>query len=276
MKTNSTGAVDMLDILFEHRNKAYGAYVLRRGYSGRVQTGLLASLVLAGIFAWMLRVSAGGLTRPDTRELTRGPVELIDLVYPPPPLPPAPPEAPAAGPRTVQDVVPVIVPNQTLIDHPVPTVDDLADAQPGTQTSDGDPNGQAGSTTVAGPGPAVAAAPPAAAEDRTVYDFRAVEVQAAFPGGDKALRRFLERQLQTPDEGKEGEPRTIRVMVKFIIDAKGQPGAFELLQSGGPAFDQEVRRVLARMPAWTPARQNGRDVAMYFILPVVFTLDGED
>ena len=57
-----------------------------------------------------------------------------------------------------------------------------------------------------------------------------------------------------------------------MVGATGYPGFFELLQSGGETYDREVLRVLSRMPRWTPARQNGRDVPMYFILPVVFAL----
>lgn len=97
-----------------------------------------------------------------------------------------------------------------------------------------------------------------------------------FPGGTQALRRFLEQNLRDPrDEGAE-PGSVVRVQVKFIIATDGQPGSYELMQSGGETFDREVMRVLRKMPRWTPARQNQRTVPMYFILPVSFAVHDQD
>ena len=59
-------------------------------------------------------------------------------------------------------------------------------------------------------------------------------------------------------------------MVKFIVGEDGKVTAFEVVQSGGAAFDNEVIRVLKKMPQWKPAIQNGQTVKAMFTQPVTF------
>jgi protein TonB len=71
-----------------------------------------------------------------------------------------------------------------------------------------------------------------------------------------------------PADGDMAEQ--VKVLARFVVEADGRTGRVELLAAGGEDYDREVLRVLAMMPRWTPARQNQREVAMYFILPIVF------
>jgi protein TonB len=61
-----------------------------------------------------------------------------------------------------------------------------------------------------------------------------------------------------------------------VVGKDGQASQFLVTGSGGEKFDTEVIRVLRKMPIWKPARQNNREVAMYFIMPVSFTLIGDE
>lgn len=64
----------------------------------------------------------------------------------------------------------------------------------------------------------------------------------------------------------------IEVMARFVVDAGGKVSSIEVTRSGGTAFDREVQRVIARMPAWKPGMQNHHPVAVYFNLPVSFVV----
>ena len=79
---------------------------------------------------------------------------------------------------------------------------------------------------------------------------------------------FLNRHLRTPDELEAGQKRT--VLVRFAVSVEGSVTQFEIVQSGGPAFDNEVIRVLKKMPKWKPAVQNGQNVSVMFTQPVTF------
>lgn len=73
------------------------------------------------------------------------------------------------------------------------------------------------------------------------------------------------------------EPRDeVRVLVNFVVDKDGTISHIELMQSGGSDFDNEVKRVMAKMPHWKPGRQNGRSIAVYYKLPVVFQSPGDN
>jgi protein TonB len=71
-----------------------------------------------------------------------------------------------------------------------------------------------------------------------------------------------------PDELQAGERRTVQV--KFWVGEDGSVSRLEVVQSGGAAFDNEVIRVLRKMPKWQPAVQNGHPVAVTFTQPVTF------
>ena len=79
---------------------------------------------------------------------------------------------------------------------------------------------------------------------------------------------FLNKYLRTPDELEAGQKRT--VLVRFAVGEDGSITKFEIIQSGGAAFDNEVIRVLKKMPKWKPAVQNGQNVSVMFTQPVTF------
>ena len=91
---------------------------------------------------------------------------------------------------------------------------------------------------------------------------------AQYPGGKEAFAKFLTKYLITPGELEAGEKKT--VLVRFMVDADGTISKTEVLQSDGEDYSREVIRVLAKMPKWIPAMQNGTKVATWFTQPVSF------
>jgi protein TonB len=86
-------------------------------------------------------------------------------------------------------------------------------------------------------------------------NFDLVERKPEFPGGAQAWIAFLNKHLQAPDELNAGERKT--TLVRFLVSEDGSIMSFEILQSAGSAFDNEVIRVLKKMPKWKPAVQKG-------------------
>ena len=256
----------MLDILFENRNKQYGAYALRKFYASRMGVALAISFssVLLLLFLFVLPSSN---TSPATILPEDKGVKLISVVIPEEPIQP---ELPAAKPQPA--------PQKAMVDHktyaivpddevkePLPTIDDMRNAVIGNANIVGLPDDNLPTPTVPSHGDGDAAVSNTE-PDKPVFD--PVEKQPEFPGGVEAWRNFLSRYLQAPDELAAGERRT--VLVRFMVSATGEVANLEIVQSAGTSFDREVLRVMKRMPKWTPAVQNGHHIAVSFVQPVTF------
>jgi protein TonB len=103
---------------------------------------------------------------------------------------------------------------------------------------------------------------------KPVHDFIVNERDPEFPGGPEALKKFLTRNLNTPDELNTGEKKLVRIL--FKVDKDGIITGLEIINSGGSGFDEEVIRVCKRMPRWKPAIQNGINIPVSYVLPVTF------
>ena len=103
---------------------------------------------------------------------------------------------------------------------------------------------------------------------RAQPEFHAIEKQPEFPGGPEALKRFLAKNLSTPEDLEDGEKKIVQI--RFKVDKDGAVNTFEIITSGGNEFDNEVVRVCKKMPRWTPALQNGINVPVSYVLPVTF------
>jgi protein TonB len=266
---------DLLSILFENRNREYGAYELRIHYKRRL---LLSLCIVPVAVSCMLLVnflnnrlsssvagSKGKIPVEDSLSLVQ--VDLKPLLpLPAPPKTLARPIAP-----TVPDVTPTIVRDQDLTTR-IPTIEQLDVSTPGTLLREGDGNaGEASPKAGNGSRPAekTGLEPPA---DSTL---RIAENMPEFPGGLEALKRFLVRNLRMPQEDME-PGSTVRVLAEFVVNQQGNLDRLEILQSGGKEFDNEVFRVIKKMPPWKPGSQNGRRVAVFFKLPILFQVPGEN
>jgi protein TonB len=275
MKTNHLPQADFLDILFEHRNKSYGAYALRRQYPEHLFKALCVGLSFAGAFIFFMSFNRNNqlnnipfISVADT---------LIVTPIPPPEetLPPLPeqPSGPAPTQNTIKDIVPVIVPNETLIEDTVPTVDERAQNALGRENIHIEGPGVETNTSGKNVNP-VPETPPH--ETPEIFELNIVQEPASFPGGNKALLRFMENNIRDPRNEGDDPGLTVKVQVKFVVGKDGQPNNFTVIGSGGEKFDKEVIRVLKKMPKWKPARHHNQEVAMFFIMPVSFALIGDD
>ena len=250
---------DMLDIVFESRNKNYGAYELRKHYNARM------IIALSGMLGIVLMIVMIVSLNPEVREAIADIVndrDTVTLTV----LPSPPPEQPLSVPPPQANLRQIDYDRFEIIDEPttVPTQTDIGAAVISNATVDGaDPDGSPFNSIESGTinEPAIIEYPPSTLPP-------AISSAATFPGGQQAWMNFLNRHLRTPGELETGQKRN--VMVRFAVAADGSVTQFEIVQSGGVAFDNEVIRVLKKMPKWKPAVQNGHNVSVMFTQPVTF------
>lgn len=109
-------------------------------------------------------------------------------------------------------------------------------------------------------------------EDDVIY--RSVEQMPQFPGGEAALMKYIEAHIQYPAEALKNRIKG-HVVVQFVVDKKGKIGEVKVLRSVDKDLDKEAVRVVKSLPKFTPGRQNGKAVSVWYTLPVTFTLPEE-
>ncbi|GAA4727553.1 energy transducer TonB [Flavisolibacter ginsenosidimutans] len=253
---------DVLDILFEKRNKDYGAYLLRRNYSAQLlkAMGITALLVIALLFLGNSSSTKSVVAKLNDNGFVVKQVEWPkEKIEPPKPKVQPPATQQPAKTEVLLDKIKPVEKTTTII----ATQKDLDDALPGTAKVDGPP-----ATAIQAP-----PLPPSTGNGTAEKETEKVAPplpnrQPQFPGGAEAWQKFLSRNLAPPADLEPGEKRS--VLVRFSVDQDGVITNFVVVQSGGADFDNEVIRVLKKMPHWLPAIQNGRAVAVNFTQPVIF------
>lgn len=250
---------DVLDILFDNRNKNYGAYILRKYYNNRL--GIALAGMIGFVLIVILVVSLNSELGKAISYMTDTKSRPVIVLPPPPPEPPPPPIEPSRPNVRTENFVNRI----EIVNEPTNMPDDtqIEDAAISNHEQDGAAVGNA--------------QPPNLDEAPASHPLSIEAIQtsspapsspAAYPGGPEAWAAFLNRHLRTPDELDAGQKKT--VIVRFAVGVDGSITQFEILQSGGTAFDNEVIRVLKKMPKWKPAVQNGQTVPVMFTQPVTF------
>lgn len=114
-------------------------------------------------------------------------------------------------------------------------------------------------------------APEPSAQDTKVYE--TVEQLPEFPGGMEAMIKFLSENVKYPAQAVKDKIEG-RVLVQFIVEKTGQIGEVKVARSVSEELDAEAVRVVKSMPNFTPGRQDGKAVAVWYTLPIMFKLQG--
>jgi len=265
---------DLLDILFEGRNKDYGAYDLRKSYNRRL------GLSIAGMLALCLLLFIG-LTVAGESGHPRLPITVTDVPLTPVepmaikkelPIPkPVPLSAPPAP--TIRVVTTRIVPDDQVRPDDKPQPDVVPDNFKIDVNTDLTAHGADVVRPLGegnGPGSNVINAPvkPDAADDDNI--FRKVEIESTYRGGMAAWQRFLLKNFRVPD-ADDAESGDATVVVQFIVDKEGNVSDVEAL-SGPAGLQKEAVRVIRLSGKWEPAIQNGRPVRSYKKQPITIHL----
>ena len=270
--TTNAVALTYDEIIFQTRNRAYGAFDLRQHYRPTLTRALGV-----GVGLFLLGLSAPTLyarffpADPFSSNQVMVETELMKLEEPPAealPIPIPPVDMPVAQ-STVRNLIPVVVMDAPE-DMPVASVDELKDATSGPETAEG-----TGDIDVIAP-PEVST--PTAKETalevapKTDEVFVVVEQQPEYPGGMDALRTFLTRNLNYPRSAASAGVSG-RVFVSFVVNTDGSLTDVQVLKGIGFGCDEEAMRVVQKMPHWRPGKQSGRAVRVKYNLPIAFALE---
>ncbi|QHV97062.1 energy transducer TonB [Spirosoma endbachense] len=273
MLQSDTPALTLDEIIFQTRNRAYGAFDLRLHYRSALTRalGFGIGLFLLGLSAptlynqfWPhnLLVDKPVMTEVTLTKLAEPPVEQPLKI---PPLE----QAPAV--KTVRNLPPVVMPEEEVIVETLPpTTEQFQDATSGTQTAEGTGDVD----IIAAPEVTAPTVVEKAIEAEPKPDelFISVEQNPEYPGGLEAMRKFLSKNLSYPrpaaSAGVSG-----RVYVSFVVNSDGSLTDVQVLKGIGFGCDEEATRVIQKMPHWKPGKQSGRAVRVKFNLPISFTLE---
>lgn len=279
MEKNKILTADILDIIFEGRNKEYGAYDLRKTYVKRITTAFLVTVSICVLF-FISTVLANSRSKKDVKIIVQD-VELQDFKEPEEkkPEPPPPPPPPIQEPPKVemkQFTPPKIVKAEEVKpDEVPPEVTKLEESAIGTKNQEGmkDEGVVVAPVVEAGTGTKVEA--PKVEEDYNKI-FTVVQIEAEFPGGKAAWNKYLQRNLNSSLPMDNGAPPgRYTVNVVFTVDKEGNVSDVQAENDPGYGTKDEAIRVIKKGPKWKPAIQNGRNVAYRHKQSITFIVSEE-
>ncbi|MBC7902305.1 MAG: TonB family protein [Gemmatimonadaceae bacterium] len=274
LDVNKIMSADVLDIIFDGRNKEYGAYDLRKTYNRRLTISMLA---MAGLLTlvFVAYLIANNWEDSTKTELVVKDVQLEEVKQeqkkdePPPPPPPPKQEPPKV--EMAKFTPPKIVPDEEVKeDEKPPEVEKLEETKIGTINQEGIKD--EGIVAPVDDGKGVVEAPKKVEED---WDktFTKVEIESDYPGGQSAWIRYLNKNLAYPQDAQDNEIQGT-VVVQFIVNKEGMVSDVEAI-SGPNELRAEAVRVIKKSGKWTPAIQNGRQVKSYKKQPITFRLESQ-
>jgi periplasmic protein TonB len=276
MEANKILSADVLDLIFEGKNKDYGAYDLRKSYNRRITKALIITASIA-LLALGGSILASAIKSKDTnkvklQDMTLQEVKQEEKREPPPPPPPPPPKQEPPKVEMKQFTPPVIKKDEE-VEKPPPPQEELKDVKIDVVNQEGIKDDNIATPVQIDEGKQIVEEKKEEDENKI---FDKVEIEASFPGGDGKWRQYLERnangQVATDNGAPEG---TYTTVVQFVVDKEGNISDVRALTNHGYGMEDEAMRVIRKGPKWTPAVQNGRQVKAYRKQPITFQVQGE-
>ena len=246
------------DIVFEDRNKEYGAYKLRKKYNRTVIVALLIGILILGTAVITPYLSAKAAEKSKKRADRQVEIKLENLdqpaekVAPPPP----PPPPPADVVQQQKYVPPVVVDSIKPEDNvQLMTADEAQTEVKNTEAVE------------------IPQEVKAEVQETEAVEtpFVVVEEMPMYPGGDNELLKYIGEHTNYPEVAKENNIQG-RVIVRFCVTAKGGVSQVSILKGVDPELDKEAIRVVNTLPAFKPGKQGGKAVPVWYMVPITFTL----
>jgi len=241
------------DVLFENRNKDYGAYYLRKKYNKYLTIAIFFSIIFFIFFS----VSPLMFSTKTEKKINEGAL-YSEYLAPPPkelkkPETDLPPEL-----KKIQQKAKFVIP-QIVVNIEEASNDFSTESHAGDSTSGGNSSTGSNQGTLDGGG----------GNSDAVYTY--VEEAPQFPGGEKARALFLQNNIKYPKLALQNKIQG-KVYISFIIEKDGSLTNIKVLQGVGAGCDEEALRVARLMPKWKPGKTQGHEVRVVITMPVNFVL----
>ena len=267
---------DWVDLVFEGRNKAYGAYRLRKSTTKRNILAMVA-VVLLLIVAFIILTVKNFVDEQRAKVAMTQVAELTNYKQPEKKAEVKQKKVEVEPERVVERVkssikftAPVIKKDEEVKpDEELKTQDELMSTKTAIGTFDVKGNDDANGEILKAKEVIAEPEPPKHEEENKVFDI--VEQQPLFPGGPAALMKYLSENTKYPVVAQENGVQG-RVTVQFVVEKDGSISDVHVLRGVDPSLDKEAVRVVKSMPRWTPGKQNGITVRLNYRVPVLFRL----
>lgn len=252
------------EVVFEKRNKNYGAYALRKNYDKTIVFILIGIVVSFGA-----TFATYSMSKSNPESEVKIPTSGEDtLIIDTPPidedLPPVAPEPTKPSTAEMIENLPVIVVDE-FIEEIAPTQQQMEETTAGSENNSGGGNDTFSQPEIGGE------APIETTEIITEEPIVFVEEEAEYLGGYANMMKFIQEHLVYPqgdiEMGTQG-----RVTLKFVVEKNGEISNVSIIQSLSPDCDKAAIKVVRSMPNWKPGRNNGKVVRQWCTLPINFTL----
>jgi protein TonB len=255
MKRKNEKVPEFDEIIFENRNKSYGAYDLRKRNKSVTSLSLLGAVVFSVIL-----VSVLSFTTEKGKASTGGTIVTIVMTEVITPTYAAPPELkpPDELTKSIANLQPVVTEDTTEITTLMPSTQELLS------------NLQNGSVTETVPFINTSDPDPVIPVENK--PFIVVEENPEFPGGTGALMKYVSENIIYPSEAQSNNIEG-KVILKFVVNPDGSVDRIEVLSGIDKLLDNEAIRVVKTLPKFKPGRQGGVPVPVWFTLPVLFRIE---
>ena len=267
------------DMMFENRNKEYGAYVLRRQTGRRNVISMIAVLLLfAAVMIFMIAKNAYEAYQKEHAVMDQV-TELSALT-----------QQKKKEAKVERKEIPVKMEQQQVVEKvkssvkftaPVIKKDDEVKPEDELKSQDEIMNSKVaiGALNVVGNDESgevlkakeVIATEPVKPKEEENKVFDVVEQMPSYPGGMGALMQYLSSNIKYPVIAEENGIQG-RVICTFVVERDGSITDVKIAKSVDPSLDKEAVRVVKSMPKWIPGKQNGSAVRVKYTLPVTFRL----
>lgn len=257
------------EIVFEHRNKEYGAYDLRHTYPKMLTKSFLigTAVFLVVSLSPFIYMKIQQINEKDKTEVDAKLVEILDeqpIIEQPKEEEPPPPPPPKEEEK--QEVIQNVVPEPKRapkIETPPPPITKQLETTTGLQNQEGV---KTPSYTPPPPPPSTGKSTTAEVKVNTNEVYESVDQSAEYPGGLNGVRKYIADNVDTSNLEGEGQ---LTVKLKFIVERDGTVSDVKVTQkSGNSDFDSETIRVVKRLKKWAPAKKNGENVRSYYSIPI--------
>lgn len=267
---------DWVDLVFEGRNKAYGAYRLRKSTTKRNILAMVAVVILL-VVAFIILTVKNFVDEQRAKVAMTQVAELTNYKQPEKKAEVKQKKIEVEPERVVERVkssikftAPVIKKDDEVKpDEELKTQDELMSTKTAIGTFDVTGNDDANGEILKAKDVIAEPEPPKHEEENKVFDI--VEQQPLFPGGPAALMKYLSENTKYPVVAQENGVQG-RVTVQFVVEKDGSISDVHVLRGVDPSLDKEAVRVVKSMPRWTPGKQNGITVRVNYRVPVLFRL----
>lgn len=251
---------DFDDIVFEHRNKEYGAYILRRKYPRTLLASMALGIAVMAVAVVAPYLNAKAMEGRQIKEVRVVEIKMENLDQPAETVTPPP-----ATPPPVEEAV-----QQTRYIPPV-IVDSVKPEEAGRLLTADDARIEIRDADVIEIIAVAEVLDEVRAEEPETEPFIVVEEMPMFPGGEPELIRFLHENAQYPEVAKENNVQG-RVFVKFCVTPKGGVDKVSIFKGVDNELDNEAMRVVSLLPAFRPGKQGGKPVPVWFTVSINFQL----